>query len=146
NPRLTFNDAADQWWERSVLAHRKGNTIPTYASHLAHLRRHFGPDKLSEITVQDVAGYLATLDGASWTRCGRLTVLSAVFNYAARYQGHSGNPCKTLHRDERPKGKTQRRHKILTPDETERLLACASDWDRTLLTLTRQTGLRKGEA
>lgn len=146
DPRLVFNDVADQWLENYVKVHLKGQTIPTYQSHLAHLRPVFGHRRLKDITKHDVVDYLASAQGASWTLCGRRTVLSGVFEYAEDVLGFSGNPAKGLPRRRSPRGQSEREHRILTPAETERLLAETNPDDRVLLSLVRRTGTRKAEA
>jgi integrase-like protein len=92
NPRLTFNAATDAWLDARV-SRMKDNTRLTYGKHADHLRERFGGMKLSAITPDLVARYVAELErsGAKgWTARGRLTVLSAVFTYAVAIWGTLG--------------------------------------------------------
>jgi integrase len=146
--RLTFDVAADAWLEARVPRLRE-NTRLTYAKHADHLRARFGRMKLSAITPDLVARYVAELErsGAKgWTAHGRLAVLSAVFSYAGRHLGHvGGNPVSLLDAFERPGTDDQREHRVVTDDEADALLAAADDHERLMLATAVQTGARKAE-
>jgi integrase len=147
-PRLSFNAAADAWLDARV-SRLRPNTQATYRTHLAHLREHFGRVKLAAITPAAIASYIARLDregAAGWTQRGRLTVVSAIFNFAGRHLGHTGgNPVSVLDHVERPSVEDQREHRVLTGAELDAMLAEADDHERLMLALAVQTGARKAE-
>jgi integrase len=115
-----------------------------------HLRKQFGAQRLTAITPNDVAVYLAkqeTKGAAGWTLHSRLSVLSAVHKYASRHLGHTGpNPVAALDRVERPAvtGKTGK--VILNDDELAKLIESTDAPHRFLVQLLAETGCRKGEA
>ena len=146
--RLTFNAAADAWWEGRASKLRPG-TQDAYGSALAHLRREFGRSRLTEITSADLATYLGRERAKGvkgWTLRGRLVVVGCVFKYASRHLGAvAPNPVAGLERHERPSVEDQRAHRVLSMDELERLLACASDRHRLMFRFASATGARLGE-
>jgi Phage integrase, N-terminal SAM-like domain len=58
DPRLTFNAAADAWWDARVVKLRPG-TQNAYGAALKHLRDHFGKQRMTHITATDVAKYIS---------------------------------------------------------------------------------------
>lgn len=87
DPRLTFDAAADAWWEARA-GRLRPMTQSAYRAGLKHLRRHFGRQRLATITAGDVAAYVTSKDSLKgWTIKGHLTVVSAIFRYANRHLG-----------------------------------------------------------
>ncbi len=149
DPRLTFNAAADAWWD--VRAVRLRNTTQaTYQSCLKELRPYFGQRRLAQITADDVARFVTKCqdDGKKgWTIKGYLTVLRSVFKYAQRHMGFAGvNPVTLLDRMERPSIEDERPKRILDADELARLIGAVDDYYRLIFELAAGTGARLGEA
>lgn len=144
---LTFNAAAQRWWDAQAVALRPA-TQNAYGHGLAHLRRAFGARRLDSLTVDDVARYIADKRAAglrAWTVRGHLTVAGRIFEYAQRRLGWAGaNPVRALDRHERPRS-DQRERRVLDRAELERLLAAAEEPYATAYAFAASTGARLGE-
>jgi integrase len=146
--RQTFADYAAAWLERQTCRER---TREKYSWALRqHLFPYFGRRRLDQITVDDVAGFIAAMQrkGARGTTIlSALQPLSMILGHAARRGAIAVNPCSQLERGERPKLDDQRPKRILSLDEMERLIASADgEQYRCLLELLVTTGVRIGEA
>jgi integrase len=146
--RQTFADYASQWLERQACRER---TREKYSWALRqHLIPHFGHRRLDQITVDDVARFIATMQrkglrGSS--TASALQPLSLILSHAARRGAIAVNPCSQLERGERPKLDDQRPKRILSLDEMEAVIAHADgEQYRCLLELLVTTGVRIGEA
>src|SRR6185437_8578659 len=146
--RQTFADYANQWLERQTCRER---TREKYDWALRqHLIPHFGRRRLDQITVDDVAAFIAAMQrkglrGSS--TASALQPLSLILAHAARRGAIAVNPCSQLERGERPKLDDQRPKRILSLEEMHTLLDAAdSDEYRCLLELLITAGLRIGEA
>jgi integrase len=162
NPRLTFNAAADAWWEAKS-PNLRPNSAAIYELHLAHLRAAFGRTRLTAIGSGDVLTWLgqakrgtaarppmkrprATRGTAANTLVKRLRVLSEVFNYASRHLGHPGaNPVRALESSERPKTSDSDPRRTLSDRELDALLDAVAPPHRLLFSLLAETGARKSE-
>ena len=148
DPRMTFNAAADAWWDARATQLRS-TTQAVYGSSLKRLRDRFGRMRLSDIAPADVAAFVTAQQRAGfkgWTIKGQLSVLSAVFKYAGRHLGFaSTNPLTLLERQEKPDTEDERPKRVLTPDELSRLLSAVDEPYRTIFELTAETGARLGE-
>jgi integrase len=146
--RQTFEQYASEWLERQTVRPR---TLELYAWALSqHLVPYFGRWRLDQITVDDVAAYIAHTrkkDLKGWTITSSLRPLSMILAQAAR-KGHIPvNPMTQLERGERPKHDDQRPKRILTLDEMQALLAAAETLQmRCLFEFMLATGVRIGEA
>jgi integrase len=161
DPRLTFNAAADAWWDARVVNLRPG-TQNAYGAALKHLRDHFGKQRLTHITATDVAKYVSkkqnevrpsknTQKPASglkgWTIKGHMTVLSSVFTYAARHMGLTAqNPVALLDRVERPNSDDEKPKRIMNSDELAKLLHAVDEKHRLIFDMAAETGCRLAEA
>jgi integrase len=146
--RQTFADYANQWLERQTCRER---TREKYSWALRqHLIPHFGRRRLDQITVDDVAAFIAAMQrkglrGSS--TASALQPLSLILAHAARRGAIAVNPCSQLERGERPKLDDQRPKRILSLDEMEAVIAHADgEQYRCLLELLITTGVRIGEA
>ena len=142
DPRVTLDRAAELWWQARVVKLRP-NTQASYAYALGALRPRFGRHKLTAIGPTELAAWVASAqaDGfAARTVQQQLSVLSAIFTYAARHLGFAGtNPVSLLDRVERPQGDdTEKR--ILTTDELAVVVAGG-----LIFELAAETGMRQGE-
>lgn len=148
DPRLTFDSAATVWWDARVVNLRP-STQSAYSGCLKHLREHFGRTRLTNITATDVAKYVQLKKGEGLkgsTIRGHLTALGSVFAYSARHLGFVGiNPVTLLDRVERPSRDDARAHRVLTSDESRRLLAAVDPYYRLIFELAAETGGRLGE-
>jgi integrase len=151
-PRMTFAHAAEAWWETAHAALRP-TTREKYRSHLdAHLLPAFGSKRLTSVTADDVARYVArkTEAGAAGSSVrSHLSVLSMIFTYAIRRLGHAGSdPVAGLERRERPKIKSddETAHRILDGAELTRLLSTVEPRYRLIFEVAAETGARLSEA
>lgn len=105
DPRLTFDRGADAWWEARVLKLAE-NTREAYGASLRHLRKEFGPRRMTTIDASAVARYISTKQAEGlkgWTIRGQMTVMSSVYTYAGRHLGLVAQcPVALLDRVERP--------------------------------------------
>ncbi|MEZ5076967.1 MAG: site-specific integrase [Solirubrobacterales bacterium] len=103
--RVTFNEAADAWWEAQASA-LSLNTQNAYRASLNRLRKVWGDRKLDNIGPDTVAALVREMQAEgrrSWTIKGALTVVGRVFDYSARRLGwHGSNPVRELEASERP--------------------------------------------
>lgn len=146
--RQTFAEYAAAWLERQDVRPR---TLELYRWALSqHLIPYFGRRRLDQITVDDVAAYIAHtrkkgLKG--WTVTSSLRPLSIILAQAARKGQIPVNPMSQLERGERPKHDDERPKRILTLDEMQALIAATEPLQmRCLFELMLATGLRIGEA
>jgi integrase len=146
--RQTFAEYAWEWLERQPVRER------TREKHSWALREHlipyFGGRRLDQITVDDVAGFIAHMRRKGlrgWTITSALQPLSKILAQAARRGAIAVNPCSQLERGERPSLDDQRPRRILGLDEMQEVIACAdSERYRCLIELLIAAGLRIGEA
>jgi integrase len=124
-------------------------TQAAYKSALAHVLRHFGRARLSDVTPTDVARFVSVQEAAGLkgsTVRGQCAALSSVFTYASRHLGYVGvNPVSLLDRVERPSTDDGTPKRILTGDELARLLAAVKEPHRLVFELAAETGARLGE-
>jgi integrase len=115
-----------------------------------HLIPHFGRRRLDQITVDDVAAFIAAMRRKGLRGSTTLTALrplSRILAHAARRGAIPVNPCSQLERGERPTLDDQRPKRILNLDEMQATISCADcELYRCLLELLLTGGLRIGEA
>jgi integrase len=146
--RQTFTDYSADWLDRQDVRPR---TLELYRWALGqHLVPYFGRRRLDQISVDDIAAYIAHtrkkgLKG--WTITSSLRPLSIILAQAARKGQIAVNPMTQLERGERPKHDDERPKRILTLEEMQKLLAATDSLQmRCLFELMLATGLRIGEA
>lgn len=148
DPRLTFEDAAQAWWDARATRLRP-TTQATYASCRKQLQARFGRVRLADIQPSDVAAFVAAQQAAGfkgWTIRGQLTVLSAIYKHAGRHMGFVGtSPVTLLDRIERPSIEDERPKRVLSQDELQRLIANVDERYRPIFELAGETGARLGE-
>jgi integrase len=148
DPRLTFNAAADAWWDARVVRLRPG-TQNAYGAALKHLRDYFGRQRMTHITATDVAKYITKKQAVrlkGWTIKGHMTVLSSVFTYAARHLGLTAqNPVALLDRVERPNSDDEKPKRIMNADELDNLLGAVDRPYRIIFDTAAETGCRLAE-
>jgi integrase len=166
DPRLTFNQAADMWWEmraenlrpntrasyRTSLnrdRHADGTLKPERARPGTGLRTYFGRQRLRQIGPGEIAKFInhrKAERAKGWTIRGDLTVISNVFKHAARHEGFAGpNPVAALDREERPTTEDAKPKRVLNSEEVDRLVAAVPDRYKLLFELAAKTGARIGE-
>ncbi len=103
--RVTFNEAADAWWQAQASS-LSPNTQNAYSASLKRLRKAWGERKLDNLDVNSVAALVRDMQAEgrrSWTIKGCLTVVGRVFDYSSRRLGwHGSNPVRELEASERP--------------------------------------------
>ena len=146
--RKTFEEYAWEWLERQPVRERT-REVHSWALR-EHLIPYFGRRRLDQITVDDVANFIAHMRRKGLRGSTTLTALrplSRVLAHAARRGAIPVNPCSQLERGERPKLDDQRPKRILTLEEMQAVIACADCAQyRCLLELLISAGLRIGEA
>src|SRR5919206_1758251 len=146
--RQTFEQYAWAWLERQPVRERT-REVHSWALR-EHLIPYFGRRRLDQITVDDVAGFIAAMRRKGLRGSTTLTALrplSRILAHAARRGAIPVNPCNQLERGERPRLDDQRPKRILTLEEMQALIAAADcDQYRCLLELLLATGVRIGEA
>src|ERR671936_2673095 len=146
--RQTFEQYAWAWLERQPVRART-REVHSWALR-EHLIPYFGRRRLDQITVDDVAAFIAAMRRKGLRASTTLTALrplSRILAHAARRGAIPVNPCSQLERGERPRLDDQRPKRILTLEEMQALIAGAdSDQYRCLLELLLATGVRIGEA
>ncbi|MBA3736782.1 MAG: site-specific integrase [Actinobacteria bacterium] len=146
--RQTFEQYAREWLER-LDARERTKQVHTWGLE-QHLLPYFGRRRLDQISVDDIAAFIALmrskgLRGSTITTA--LRPLSIILAQAARRGRIPLNPMSQLERGERPKLDDQRPKRILTLEEMRALLDGAdSERYRCLLELLLTAGLRIGEA
>ena len=146
--RDSFADYSRAWLERQDVRPR---TYEKYRWALEqHLIPQFGRRRLTQITADDVASFIAAMRRKGlrgWTITSALRPLSLILGQAARKGRIPANPLDQLERGERPKHDDQRPKRILNLDEMRKVISAAdSEQYRCLLELLLATGLRIGEA
>ena len=146
--RLTFAQHAEEWLARQTV---KPRTLEIYSWALRkHLIPYFGRRRLDQITVDDIAAFIAQMNEKNlkgWTITSALRPLSIILGQAARKGQISVNPMTQLERGERPKHDDQREKRILSLQEMQELLAHTEETQhRLLLELLLTAGTRIGEA
>src|SRR5919201_3334083 len=146
--RQSFEEYAWAWLERQPVRERT-REVHSWALR-EHLIPYFGRRRLDQITVDDVACFIAAMRRTGLRGSTALTALrplSRILAHAARRGAIPLNPCSQLERGERPRLDDQRPKRILTLEEMQALIACADcDQFRCLLELLLATGVRIGEA
>jgi integrase len=146
--RKSFEQYAWEWLDQQPVRER------TREVHSWALREHlipfFGRRRLDQISVDDVAAFIAAMRRKGLRGSTTLTALrplSKILAHAARRGAIPVNPCSQLERGERPRLDDQRPKRILSLDEMQTLIACAdSEQYRCLLELLITAGLRIGES
>lgn len=146
--RQTFEEYAWEWLERQACRDR---TREKYSWALRqHLNPYFGRRQLDQITVDDVAAFIAAMGRKGLrgsTTLSALRPLSRILGHAARRGAIPVNPCSQLERGERPKLDDQRPKRILSLEEMQAVIAAADgEQYECLLELLLTTGVRIGEA
>lgn len=147
DPKMTFDRAADLWWEARVMRLRPA-TQSAYAASLKHVRPVFGRRKLTDIGSGDIASFITAQSKhqKGWTVKGQLTVISAVFRFASRHHGFKGsNPVALLDTHERPTSDDVSPKRILDTADVRRLLDAIDDRHRIIFEVGAETGARLSE-
>jgi integrase len=132
----------DGWFHECVelyLPTLAPKTRPTREKTLNAFMKHVGKIRVSKLTKRDVRSFLKPAWAASTTRSHIKTVL-ACLNFAVKNGLIGDNPVKDI---EKPAW--ERREKILTGEELEKLLAAAREPFRTLLRGMVDSGCRPSE-
>jgi integrase len=146
--RQTFEQYAREWLARQSCRPRTREVLVWALEQ--HLIPYFGRRRIDQIDVDQVAAFITAmrrkkLRGSTINTA--LRPLSVMLGQAARRGRIPTNPVAQLERGERPKLDDQRRKRILSLEEMQRLLAATdSDSYRCLLELMLTGGLRIGEA
>src|SRR2546425_954321 len=143
--RITFRTLANEW-QVSVLPMYKHSTQKHRRFMLKkHLLPRFGDNSVSDITRQEIQGYVAylTQEGYAPKSIDHIhDVLSAVLRTAVKWGHLQENPARGV---DLPKLKTVRPKWALTPQQAAALLEKLSPLGRAMVGLAILSGLRRGE-
>ena len=154
---LRFMDVAEEWIEQKNGRLREWTRRGYRASLDNELIPRFGHRKLREITVDDIAKFVRTLESrglSSSTIENHLKPLSGTFRYAVRRGLISTNPVSQMTVDDRPEKRVRSKAHEWTPEEIASIFTAAevlatepnahADYTSILRTAV-YTGLRLGE-
>jgi integrase len=149
DPRLRFDQAADEWLAGPVAALRP-NTISTYRGAVeGHLRKRIGKRRMDDLTPDDIARVVAEMRAAGyseWTISTTLMVCGQVFRHAARRMGWRGtSPTTLLERGERPHISATAKRRIFRGDELPRTIAAGRQPFKTMFAMAAVTARRESE-
>jgi integrase len=124
-------------------------SVETYSQ---RWRNHLDP-RIGRLPVQSVqAVHLAAVlrelreEGlSSWTLRGTLSSAAAIFNHAVARGWISGSPTRRLAKGERPRPRNRRQVRVLSAEETTRVIASARPSWRPLIAAASLTGARIAE-
>lgn len=140
--KRVFGELADEWFAQLTVGER---TRESYEANLRlYLRPRFGRRRAQDITVNDVAGLVTSLnnDGkAGWTIHNVLTTLSSLMSWALRRGMVPTNPVRQLERSERPK-LARKRQCVFERDEIGKLIAATTPTYRPIISTALFSGLR----
>ena len=149
DPRLTFNRAADAWYDEHVTANLRPASQSAARTSLNHLRAAFGSRRLTAIEPRDVARFVRdrkAAGAADNSVRANVHALSGIFRFASRHLGYPGaNPCAVLDRRERPTTDPVNETRALTSDEIAALTTATLPADALLVELALATGMRMSE-
>jgi integrase len=146
---VTLSELADEWQvtRRGRVA---GRTLGYDEEQLKLIRPVLGDLRVQAITVTDVRRLLdATSTLAEWTRVGTLRTLRAVLKMARDEGLIVRDPSEALQRHERPKQRSRRKGRRLSPEQLEKVIATAErrvPGFAPLIVLLAYTGMRAREA
>jgi len=148
--QIPFGEFAEIWKEKHVL--RPGNLgAGTQAKYLGHLERHILPVfrdwKLCDIDTEAIDTFLANkaAEGLSWwTRLDLRNILSSIFTKADHW-GYWADRRNPAERATVGKKRLKREKRILTDDQTRRLIAALPQKVALLVKLAASTGMRISE-
>ena len=147
NPRITFNDVADQFDAAHVTALRP-KSREAYRSALKRLRRHFGDKRITTINKPDVRRFVAVgieEDLKANTINSHLSALAKLYNFA-RDDLELPVTMPKLKPSERPRpADDQREHRIVNDDELARVLEAVPERTRLYFRFLAETGCRLSE-
>lgn len=152
SPRLRFDTVASRWLQRFetrvAAGERRARTLEAHRYYLdRHLLPVFAARRISSITVDDIAAFLAETRSSGTsakTTANALATLQSIMRYARRRRWIAADPVDQLERDERP-CPARRQQRVLGRAEIERLLSASSPRDRPIIATALFTGLRISE-
>jgi len=145
--RLTFEEVRGEW-EAGGTSHLRRRTREIYELHLKRKAvKRWSRRQIASLDVDDVARLVAELrrDGLSASTIrGVLVAISGPLNLAVRRGYIAANPVKGLGRHERPRMEREPK-RVLSAEETERILRAATPHWKLLIGFALATGVRQGE-
>jgi len=146
---LTLDALCDEWLET-----RRGRVAPRTLEYdqeqLALIRPVLGSLRIQTLTVGDVRRLLAATGLlAEWTRYGMMRVLRAVLKMARDEGLIVRDPTEALQRHERPKQRSQRKGRRLSPELLTKVIETAERLTPSfapVIVLLAYTGMRAREA
>lgn len=143
---LTFKGFAEKYWQAVSHVFSDQERLRARSILDLHLIPHFGAERLSRITRQQIEGYLATRAGQvkPGTVNKEFIRLRHLFNRAVAWSYLKASPCKGVTLLKEPPARV----KYLVPEQVDRLLeSCGRHsiglW--AIVTVAMNTGMRQGE-
>ena len=146
--RLTFEEVVAEW-EEGGTSHLRPNTLSLYKHYLDRKAvKRWSRRQVASLTVDDAAKLVGELRreglAASTIRGILVAVSGGPLNLAARRGYIAANPIKALDRHERPTIDREPK-RVLSADETERVLGKANARWKLMIGFALATGVRQGE-
>jgi integrase len=146
-PRLTigFAEWADRWLGS---LERKGSTVNSYRSTVAHAKRTLGGRQVRRIGAEDIARFNEDLRerGCSpSTRAKHLRVLAACLQAAVFYRYAESNPVRELPSAQKPRPERKEAAYFLNAELPQLFAHLKDEPYRTLCLVALKTGMRQGE-
>jgi integrase len=146
---ITLAALCDEW-----LATREGRVAPRTHEYdleqLQHIKPVLGSLRVQAVTVSDIRRLLtATSTLSEWTRSGMLRTLRQVLKMARDEGLIVRDPTEALQSHERPKQRSRRKGRRLSPEQLEQVIETAERLTPSfaaLIVLLAYTGLRAREA
>ena len=145
--RLTFQEVVREW-EESGTSHLRPSTLGLYKRYLGRKAvKRWEARPVASLTVDDAARLVSELRkerlSASSIR-GVLVAVSGPLGLAVRRGYIATNPIRQLSRHERPAVEREPK-RVLTSEETERILGAADSRWKLIIGFALSTGVRQGE-
>jgi len=137
---ITVEEMIRRYWEKHM-KDKRGNGAPVV---LRRIKRDFGHLPLTQLTVEEIHGFIKTVEASSSTSNANRyhDVFRALLYKAIDWGYHPGpNPLKKV-----PRGKPKKhRLRFLSPEEMRRLIPACSPRILPIVTCALFTGMRRGE-
>lgn len=138
---LFFGEFLDKYFFPWVKGERAPKTLQTYEEHIKHLRERFKGFRLSQIQRRDLEIHFAEWKVSGRTKNIRLSALRLVFNKAVDWRYLSKSPTEGIRRFP----ETGQGSRSLTPVELNQLWEGLTTWQKSLIRVMVNSGLRPGE-
>lgn len=138
---LYFSEFLEKFIKEFAEGSRSPNTVRVYKEQLKPLKERFHGTRLNEISRQDLEKYFASLKVSGRTKNLRLCALRIYFQKAVEWGYLANSPADGIKRY----AESSQGSRALTPAELNTLWIGLTTWQRSLIKVMVNTGLRPGE-